>query len=215
MRFIFILLPFLSLSQTIPNNSSLNIEDIMKGNEFVGFLPENVRWSVDGQSIFFDWNPNHELGNSTYILRINEKGATPKKINQTDAIEFDPSQSQFSQQYSSMDGALVVIDKRTSTVTPLYYTTEEVYNVQRTNSEHMVAFQQGNNLFLYNALNGSISQITNFQSGSAKNEEKDSTFLMKEEQFLFEYIRDKNERTEWNKEQRKSRFSLPEPSHFG
>ncbi|MFN5634066.1 MAG: prolyl oligopeptidase family serine peptidase [Flavobacteriia bacterium] len=216
MRFIFIaLLPFFSLSQTIPNSSSLQLEEIMKGNEFVGFLPENIRWSVDGQIIYFDWNPNHELGNSTYAYRINEKGATPKKVDRIEAIEFDPSQSQFSQQYSSIDGALVVIDRKTSAVTPLYYTNEEVYNVQRTNSEHIVAFQQGNNLFLYNGLNGSISQITNFQSGNAKNEQRDSTFLMKEEQFLFEYIRDKNERTEWSNEQGKSRFSLPEPIYFG
>ncbi|MCE2682525.1 MAG: DPP IV N-terminal domain-containing protein [Cryomorphaceae bacterium] len=216
MRFIFIaLLPFFSLSQTIPNSSSLQLEEIMKGNEFVGFLPENIRWSLDGQIIYFDWNPNHELGNSTYAYRINEKGATPKKVDRIEAIEFDPSQSQFSQQYSSIDGALVVIDRKTSAVTPLYYTNEEVYNVQRTNSEHIVAFQQGNNLFLYNGLNGSISQITNFQSGNAKNEQRDSTFLMKEEQFLFEYIRDKNERTEWSNEQGKSRFSLPEPIYFG
>jgi dipeptidyl aminopeptidase/acylaminoacyl peptidase len=202
-------------AQTIPNASSLKIEEIMKGNEFVGFLPENIRWSVDGQTIYFDWNPNHELGNSTYAYRINEKGATAKKVERTEAIEFDPNQSHFSQQYGSIDGALVVIDKRTSAVTPLYYTSEDVYNVQRTNTEHLVAFQQGNNLFLYNALSGSITQITNFQSGSARNEQKDSTFLMKEEQFLFEYVRDKNESTEWNSEQRKSRFSLPEPIYFG
>jgi hypothetical protein len=212
--FFFILFPLYSISQTIPNSSSLKLEEIMKGNEFVGFLPENVRWSIDGQTIYFDWNPNHELGNSTYAYRINEKGATAKKVERTEAIEFDPTQSHFPQQYASIDGALVVIDKRTSVVTPIYYTSEDVYNVQRTNTEHIVAFQQGNNLFLYNALNGSIAQITNFHSGSAKNDKKDSTFLMKEEQFLFEYIRDKNERTEWNNEQRKSRFSLPEPIYF-
>jgi dipeptidyl aminopeptidase/acylaminoacyl peptidase len=38
---------------------------------------------------------------------------------------------------------------------------------------------------------------------------------MREEQFLFEYIRDKNERSEWTKEQKKVRYPFPEPIYFG
>ncbi|MEN9400558.1 MAG: hypothetical protein RL632_1661 [Bacteroidota bacterium] len=217
MRFVFIaLLPFLSFSQTIPNVSALKLEDIMKGNEFVGFLPENVRWSVDGQSIYFDWNPNHDAGTSTYEFRPNEKGAAPKKIDRTNALEFDPNQGQFPQQYAAIDGVFVVIDKKTSAVTPLYYTSEAVSNVQRTSWEHLVAFQQGNNLFLYNALNGSIKQLTNFQAGNQKGSDKeDTTYLMREEQFLFTYLRDKRERSAWQKEQQNTRFSLPSEMYVG
>jgi hypothetical protein len=34
----------------------------MKGNAFIGVSPENERWSLDGQKVYFDWNPmNWEL----------------------------------------------------------------------------------------------------------------------------------------------------------
>ena len=36
----------------------LALEEIMKGNDFIGWQPENPRWSLDGQKVFFEWNPN-------------------------------------------------------------------------------------------------------------------------------------------------------------
>ena len=41
----------------------------MKGNTFIGAQPENERWSLDGQKVYFDWNPNNELGTSTYFWK--------------------------------------------------------------------------------------------------------------------------------------------------
>ena len=31
----------------------LKLEEIMKGNDFIGWQPENPRWSLDGQKVFF------------------------------------------------------------------------------------------------------------------------------------------------------------------
>jgi len=47
----------------ITSLSALKLDEIMKGNEFIGFQPENIRWSIDGKTILFDWNPNNEPGN--------------------------------------------------------------------------------------------------------------------------------------------------------
>ena len=44
---------------------SLKLEEIMKGNDFIGNLPENERWSLDGSTVYFEWNPTKEWGNST------------------------------------------------------------------------------------------------------------------------------------------------------
>ena len=45
-------------------SQTLKLEEIMKGNALIGAQPENERWSLDGQKVFFDWNPNNELGTS-------------------------------------------------------------------------------------------------------------------------------------------------------
>ncbi len=45
----------LSIAQTNQNQEQVlrNIEQIMQGDNFVGILPENGRWSFDGKAIYF------------------------------------------------------------------------------------------------------------------------------------------------------------------
>jgi hypothetical protein len=37
----------------------------MKGDEFIGSQPTSGRWSLDGKKVYFEWNPNNELGTDT------------------------------------------------------------------------------------------------------------------------------------------------------
>ena len=53
--------------------SPLKLNEIMKGNEFIGHQPDHIRWTIDGKSILFEWNPNNEDGNSSYIYSIDQK----------------------------------------------------------------------------------------------------------------------------------------------
>ncbi|MFN7100568.1 MAG: hypothetical protein ACK4M4_09365, partial [Flavobacterium sp.] len=64
-----ILLLFGVLCFSSMQGQKLNMEEIMKGNGFIGVSPEGERWSVDGQQVFFEWNPNNELGTSTYFWK--------------------------------------------------------------------------------------------------------------------------------------------------
>jgi len=57
---------FCVVGQDYPNQSELKLREIMKGPHFIGHLPENVHWSVDGNFVLYDWNPNGEPGNSTF-----------------------------------------------------------------------------------------------------------------------------------------------------
>ena len=62
---------------TICQGQNLKLEKIMKGDAFIGFQPETPTWSLDGKKVYFEWNPNNELGTSTYYW---EKGQTKPKI---------------------------------------------------------------------------------------------------------------------------------------
>lgn len=53
--------------------AQLDLKEIMKGHDFVGYLPENHYWNVDGTHILFYWNPDAEPGNSLYAYSIKEK----------------------------------------------------------------------------------------------------------------------------------------------
>ena len=47
-------------AQTLP------LEEIMKGDDFIGHQPYNQRWSADGNTLYFEWNPKNEISGSTY-----------------------------------------------------------------------------------------------------------------------------------------------------
>ncbi len=74
----------LLLFSTIASQAqSLKLEDIMKGDAFIGAQPENPRWSLDGQKLYFDWNPKNEPGSSTYYWKKGMK--SPELTNPKEA----------------------------------------------------------------------------------------------------------------------------------
>jgi hypothetical protein len=72
----------------------------------------------------------------------------------------------------------------------------------------------GQNLFIRSGK--SLLQITNFKSGEAQEEKTDSTFLMKQQIELFQYIKDKNKKNEWNTAKDKlTGFPFPKEKFVG
>jgi hypothetical protein len=39
-------------------SQELSLDEIMKGDAFIGVQPTNERWSLDGKRVYFEWNPN-------------------------------------------------------------------------------------------------------------------------------------------------------------
>jgi dipeptidyl aminopeptidase/acylaminoacyl peptidase len=217
---LFILVAFIACNyvihaQGIPNNSTLSLKEIMKGNEFIGHQPEYVRWSVDGQAIYFEWNPLNEPGNSTYQFSLDPKINTHSLADPKTVIEYDWNQRNYGKNYYSIDGALVAYDKKTKKRSLIYHSASPVHSIQRTNQENSVFFQQGQNLFCYDAASGTIRQMTNFISGEEKSTKTDSSYLMKEEARLFEFIQDKNERKAWREKQEVTMYTFPKAFYFG
>jgi dipeptidyl aminopeptidase/acylaminoacyl peptidase len=201
--------------QNYPNKSSLELKEIMKGNEFVGHQPEDVQWDLQGKKLIFQWNPQNEPGNSTYIIDPLQKDSKALKIKGAQIpITYDRSQHRFEKQYSVLEGCLVSVNKKTNELKVIIQSLTPVRNVQRLNDPRLIAFQQGNNLFLYDEFNSSIKQITNFVSGDEKMNQ-DSTFLMKEELSLFQYHRDQNSRKDWRESEKEKRFHLPKAFYIG
>ena len=211
----FIFIHLLNWAQNAPNHSTLSLGEIMKGNEFIGHQPENIRWSIDGTKIYFDWNPKNEPGNSTYELTVLQKEKKSVLADKKKILEFDPSQANFSDQYLIIDGAFVHYSKKTKTLKLIYHSDSPIQQIIRSNNPNIVFFQQDANLFSYNNLSGSIQQISNFKKGERDQNKIDSTYLEKQQVELFEYIRDKNERKAWNEKQEIHLYELPSEFYYG
>lgn len=202
-------------AQSVPNASSLVLKEIMKGNDFIGEQPDYFRWSVDGSTIYFEWNPTNEIGSSTYAYSVTSKNPQPVKADPSSIFEFDKLQHAFAINYYSIDGALVSYDKKLKKSKLIYQTGQNVHSIQRVNTASLVYFQQGINLFQYDQTSGSVKQVTNFKNGNAPENPGDSTFLMKEENALFQYIQDQNKAGEWYEKNSVTRYSFPSSIYTG
>jgi dipeptidyl aminopeptidase/acylaminoacyl peptidase len=204
-----------NFAQKVPNASTLRLDEIMKGNEFIGHQPENIRWSIDGSKIYFDWNPKNEPGNSTYEFNPRVKGSTPVLADPKTILKFDPNQHAYLDQYQIIDGSLTRYDQKTKQLSRIYSSSSNLHSVQRANNSSIVYFQSDLNLFRFNIEEGSILQLTDFRIGDEPDKKKDSTFLMKQQSELFEFIRDKNERDAWRKSKETNFFEDASPFYIG
>ena len=61
------------LGQSSINPPTLELDQIMKGNSFIGHQAQNIRWSATSKEIIFSWNPYNLIGNSNYSYTVNTK----------------------------------------------------------------------------------------------------------------------------------------------
>lgn len=193
-RFNLILIAFgfftFSTFSQLSEKSQLKLEEIMKGNEFIGHQPENFQWNLNSDKIYFDWNKENNPLPSTYVFKLNEYNPILTKnnfykIEQQERAKQVVNQSKFTTIFYSYQGGLWKHTKKTSSDQLVFKTTEPLTIIQRS-SENTVFFQLGNNVYSYASASGSIRQLTDFKKEVNKSKEIDSSFIMKEEYNLFE-----------------------------
>jgi dipeptidyl aminopeptidase/acylaminoacyl peptidase len=199
-------------------SQSLKLEEIMKGESFVGVQPTNGQWSVDGKKIYFEWNPNNDIDKSIYYW---EKGmatpqlATPKeaafsKIN----LKRNPNSDLG---YYVKNGALYSYSIKNKTSKKLLQQTNPVSNLKLGFESGVVFFEQNDNLLKYNTKEGTIVQLTNFKEGKEKESETEKeSFLKSQQNELFQFIRDQEAKKKWNTEKTKGNKSdFPKAYFYG
>ncbi|MEO6176260.1 MAG: prolyl oligopeptidase family serine peptidase [Flavobacterium circumlabens] len=193
------ILAFLILSIN-GTSQTLKLEEIMKGESFIGNQPTNGRWSPDGKKVYFEWNPKDELGASTYSW---QKGfSNPVLVEPKEAVfsKFDFKRKPGSDIAYYIDkGALYAYTISSKSVKKIYQQNNPISNLELGNEPGVVFFEQKENIFKYNSKEGTVLQITNFSKGVKKEKtpEKD-TFLKNQQNELFQFIKDKEAKKQWN-----------------
>ncbi len=214
-KFITVLICFV-FSTTI-QSQKLKLEEIMKGNAFIGVQPDNVNWSLDGKKIYFEWNPNNELGSSTYYW---EKGLTKPILASPEESEFskldfkETATSDFV--YYLNKGALYSYSKKNKTTKKLYQNSNPISNLQLGFEEEILFFVQNGNVLKYNTKEATILQISNFKQGKSPDKEVDKdSFLISQQKELFQFIRDQEAKKNWKESKSKSiKSDFPKPYFY-
>ena len=205
-------------STVLVQAQTLSLEEIMKGDDFIGNQPDNPRWSIDGNTIYFDWNPKNEIGNSTYYWK---KGMKNPAVLAEDAFDYSdiniPFQNEYEVVYYTKRGNLYSYTRKTKEIKKVYLSNERIYAVARGVNPEMIFFQMNRNVYQLNTKDFSVIQITNFRTGSeTPKKEKQLTYLEKQQEELFQYIRDTKAKNDWYAEKYNNNSTdLPKSFFYG
>ncbi|HKJ49743.1 MAG TPA: hypothetical protein VJ973_11665, partial [Christiangramia sp.] len=192
-----------SFSQT----SDLSVQKIMQDPNWMGTFPENVRWGIHGENIYFDYNPEKNASDSLYRIEIDN----PEKILKVSASEKEqliPQSGDFnstaSKKVYTKDGDLYLYDLKSRTGKELLDLPFAINSPEFLKNEDHLVFTAEDNAFVYDLKNGSIKQLTHFKKGSPKDDDEDEIsekdeWLQNENLDLLQVVKERKEGKENSK----------------
>jgi dipeptidyl aminopeptidase/acylaminoacyl peptidase len=182
----------------------LTVANIMRGPEHVGREAQNVRWSADGQWIYFQWAPAGSAWDAPMRpYRVRAVGATaPEAV--ADAhmdsvaalLASGPVNRAGTTRAVSALGDLFLVDVRRGSAKRLTETVASETNPQFSADGKQLLFTRDNNAFALTLADGSMRQLTDIRSGPAPRDSSPATTgmrgaLERQQRELLAVIRDR------------------------
>jgi dipeptidyl aminopeptidase/acylaminoacyl peptidase len=201
------ILPFVALLVAFPatpaGKFALTVDNIMRGHGLFGWEPTDVRWSGDGERIYFHWkqasDPLHK-DPDTYV--VTRDGSGLRKLPDEEArlappIVGDTSPDKKRTVYAR-DGDVFLYDGVTGQTRQLTKTSERETDPHFTRDGKRVSFTRGNNLFVLSLDSPAIEEMTDIRSAVAgeKKGTPSQEYLKKEEKELLEVVRERADKKE-------------------
>jgi dipeptidyl aminopeptidase/acylaminoacyl peptidase len=199
--------------------SPLHLDSIMQGEAFVGYLPENIRWSANSRHIYFSWNPEAERLRSTY--RTDAEGSAPQRLSPEEEAQLT-GRGSYSKDRNwflyEKNGDVFLLNLENGYQKAITQTVEREAAPRFDGREQHVVYQRGNDLFAWDRFIGTTRQLTNFKSGKAptdKPSEAADAWLESQEEQLFEVLRERNADSEAQEARRElQKTNHPEPVYL-
>lgn len=156
-------------SQKTANRSGLSIEQIMQGDRFVGYLPEDVYWSEDSKTIYFTWNPAMAPLRSLYKVDIS--GGEPLEVSSEDQKTM-PEPGVYNKSGNlflyEKNGDIFLWDKTKGQTRQITNTVDRESNPVFSGDESAIVFTKDNNLYVWTIADGTLRQLTNLKRGARR-----------------------------------------------
>lgn len=162
----------LSTEAFTQNSSSLQMSEIMKGEDFVGYLPSSIRWSEDSKKIYFSWNPDQDTLRSTYQVVVDSKDIRKLTVEELKSMtgRGDYSSDYKMKVYAS-NGDIFLQDLSDYQVLQVTNTNSREYSPEFSGDDKHIIYRMDDNLYAWSIAAGTTRQLTDFRTGS---ERKDS-----------------------------------------
>jgi dipeptidyl aminopeptidase/acylaminoacyl peptidase len=182
--------------------SDLTVNQIMQDPQWFGTFPSNIEWNEESDIIYFDYNPEQQVSDSLYQIRLKNK-SNIEKVSLADRKSKIPAYGDYNDKQTQKlfvkSGDLYLYDKKKKSAQLILDLGERIQSPKFiTASEY--AFISGNNLFIYDADLGQIQQKTNIESGSSNDKTSEKSeknqWLEDENLSLLEEVRTQKEKSE-------------------
>ncbi len=162
--FVTILTSSFAFSQLAP----LTVEKIMRDPNWIGSSPSSIYWSEDGNTIYFNWNPDKNPADSLYKFEIGSNG--PVKVLPSERLNlpsrFGTYNRAKSKKLYTRNGDLYLYDITTSQTQQITNGIGSVSSPRFSLAEDQVIYQLSRNLYSWDIANGYTTKLTDFKTGT-------------------------------------------------
>lgn len=150
-------------------SQQLTVEKIMKDPKWIGTQPTNISWGWDSKNIYFSWNPENNISDSSYTFAVGAK--EPSKANYKDvalfnAISNGTYNSSNTQVVYAYKGDLFLLDIKTNKTLRITQTEEQESSPKFIAKDEWISYTKNQNLFAWHVKTGITQQLTNFGKGA-------------------------------------------------
>ena len=153
---------------TPAGNFALTVDNIMRGPGLYGYEPSQVRWSGDGERLYFRWKRAGDpqiQDPDTYV--VNRDGSGLRKLSEAEAKlappAFGATTLDKERTVYSRDGDLFLYDSTTGQTRQLTKTADAEANPQFTRDGRRVAFTRSGNLYVMSLEGGGVEELTDIR----------------------------------------------------
>jgi dipeptidyl aminopeptidase/acylaminoacyl peptidase len=189
--------------------TTLNVDKIMRDPKWIGVAPSNINWADDGKTIYFNWNPDKNAGDSLYSitpLNTTVQKVSPAIRRAMPSFNGDYNKAR-SKKVFEKSGDLFVLDIATGKITAITNTLERESGAQFSADEKRIIFTAAQNLFSWEIATGTFTQLTDFKRGTKKPDPKQSTqekWLKSDQLDYFQILKERSEKSKATEKMRKS-----------
>src|SRR5258708_9928046 len=160
-----------SLNQSPQTNCTLNqaerltVEKIMQDPKWNGTSHSEPYWSRDGKYIFFNWNPDKALSDSTYYITKEDRHPqkAPFSLQQNtvaaEAVHYNTAHTSFTY---TREGDIFWADSRSGKETRITNTLDKESDPVFSFHDHKIVYTRNSNLFAWDLATALTEHLTNF-----------------------------------------------------
>ncbi|MCE7065828.1 prolyl oligopeptidase family serine peptidase [Dyadobacter sp. CY326] len=204
-RLAFLFIYLFSSSTSAQKLGNLTVEKIMRDPKvWIGTSPSDIAWSEDSKTIYFNWNPDKNPGDSLYRYDLASKKISKVPPTERRALpaKSDVFDKQKTQRLYEKNGDIFLISTRDFRIRQLTNTVERESNPAFSGDEQKVIFTRGMNLFSISLADGMLSQLTDFKARTKKSDAKldgQEKFLKDDQLSMFEVLKERKEKKDAGK----------------